>query len=124
MYQTQKIALDTEFQGGPSKHVLIDDTKHVSRIEFARVGIQKIIRLEHAIPGLNPVIFQIICCLHVTVHAEKSKQTSINGVVESCTVQGILALLSHEGQICSGSVRQIDGLLGGVEIIVRLAPTT
>lgn len=43
--------------------------------------------------------------------------------MECGTIQSLLTLFPHEGQIRGGSVRQIDALLGGVQEIIRLATT-
>lgn len=124
-YQAQKITLNAECDGRPAEDILIHRPEHVSRIEQSRLGIQHVVRHEHLVPGLYPVVLEIVCGLHTAVHAEETKQVTIDGVMECGSIQRFLALVSNEDVLLrSSDVRHIHSLLDVIQILIRLATAT
>lgn len=58
-------------------------------IHIAKPRIEKIIVHEHLVPRRNKIDVNIVCHLEVTIHAKEACKCTVDGVVESHTIQGI-----------------------------------
>ena len=106
---TELLSLCTICQTGPSEHILITRSKHVSRVKFVGLRIQEFIGHNHFVPCSDKVDIDIVSHVQVSVHTQESTKRSVDRVVESCRIetcipfitQEILALvLSHVDGIC------------------------
>lgn len=73
-------------QAGPPEDIKVTGTIHMPGIYDTRTRINEIIVNEHLIPGRDKVDINIIRDLKVSIHAKKTRERAIDGVMESNTI--------------------------------------
>lgn len=93
---TEELALHPILDGWPTKHVLIRDAVHVSRIKDTRIRVDEIVRKYKSVPLINPVRRRVVSSFKVAAHAKEPCQASICCVMESSTIEGTVLSVSEE----------------------------
>ena len=83
-------------QAGPTENVEVANAIHVSRVEMTCVWIYKVVVESHLIPGRYKINIDIVRNLEVTVETQKTRKRAIDRVVESNSIDRVIALVAQE----------------------------
>jgi hypothetical protein len=68
----------------------------VLRIHVVVVGIEKIVGDEDLVPCSDKVQVNIISDSEIAIHAQETRQRTIDGVMESYAIKSVLSLITKE----------------------------